>query len=347
MVKISYPLIGDYDIAVNYLLKNLFGKDSIVSPPRITEKTKELGAKNSPNFVCNPFKYTLGTMIESLDMGADTLLQFGGGCRYGYYHELQRKILEDLGYKFKLINFISGGKAINIKKLLKEYKINYFKFLYHLFITIKIVKYMDIIDDYIRLNSCYEVVKGSFDTLRKRMLVDFSNTKGYIDLLKKYHSYKKQFKNVSKIKKDSIKIGIVGELYTLMEPMANYNIEKELINMGCSIKRFTNVSYLLFKKKRAVKRYLKNFFIKYRMGADALDNIYNTKYLCDNNYDGVIHIKSSFCTPEISAMPIISKVCKENDIPVIFFSMDLNNSETGIKTRLEAFYDMLEMRKNK
>ena len=37
----------------------------------------------------------------------------------------------------------------------------------------------------------------------------------------------------------------------------------------------------------------------------------------------------------------------EYDVPVIFFSFDALSSETGIKTRLEAFYDMLEMRKGK
>lgn len=346
-MKISYPLIGDYEVAIKYLLKNIFGEDSIISPPKITEKTKELGSKNSPNFVCNPFKFTLGTMSEALDEGANILIQFGGGCRYGYYHELQRKILEDLGYKFKLINLISGGKMINIFKLLKKCNINKFKFLYYYFVTTKIIKYMDNIDDYIRVNSCYEKTKGSFKKLRKEMLKDFSSTKGLFDIVKKYMHYKKLFKNIPKDNKDVIKIGIIGELYTLMEPMANYNIEEELINMGCSIKRFTNVSYLLFRKKRAVKRYLKNIFIKYRMGADALDNIYNTKYLCEHNYDGIIHIKSSFCTPEISAMPIINKVASKYNVPVIFFSMDLNNSTTGLKTRLEAFYDMLEMRKNK
>lgn len=344
-MKISYPLVGDYEVPVKYLLKNLFGEDSVISPPNITEKTKEIGGKNSPNFVCNPFKYTLGTMIEALDMGADTLLQFGGGCRYGYYHELQRQILEDLGYKFKLINFISGDNHININKLLKEYKVNRVKFIYRFFITIKMVNYMDKIDDYIRLNSCYEKEKGSFKKLKEEMLKDFSNTKGYISLLRKYLHYKRKFRRVKKDKKDVIKIGIIGELYTIMEPMANYSIEDELMKMGCSIKRFTNATYLLLKKKNAIKKYLKRLFIKYKMGADAVDNIYNTKYLCEHNYDGIIHIKSAFCTPEISAMPIINKVAQEYDVPVIFFSMDLNNSTTGITTRLEAFYDMLEMRK--
>ena len=61
----------------------------------------------------------------------------------------------------------------------------------------------------------------------------------------------------------------------------------------------------------------------------------------------IIHIKSSFCTPEIGAMPIINKIASLYNIPIIYFSFDTNTSETGIKTRLEAFYDMLEMRKNK
>ena len=74
--------------------------------------------------------------------------------------------------------------------------------------------------------------------------------------------------------------------------------------------------------------------------------IEGSKYLCLKNYDGIIHIKSSFCTPEIGAMPVINKVCNDYDVPVIFFSFDANTSEVGIKTRIEAFYDMIEMRKD-
>ena len=83
------------------------------------------------------------------------------------------------------------------------------------------------------------------------------------------------------------------------------------------------------------------------MGADASDNIARSLEMCEKGYDGIIHIKSSFCTPEIGAMPIISKISNNYNVPIIFFSFDANTSETGIKTRLEAFYDMLEMRKDK
>ena len=32
-------------------------------------------------------------------------------------------------------------------------------------------------------------------------------------------------------------------------------------------------------------------------------------------------------------------------MPIIYFSFDSQTSETGIKTRLEAFYDMLKIKK--
>lgn len=85
--------------------------------------------------------------------------------------------------------------------------------------------------------------------------------------------------------------------------------------------------------------------MKYTIGADGLDNIYRAKKLIDEGYDGLIHIKPFGCTPEVGAIPIIKKVCSDNKMPIIFFSFDTQTSEEGIKTRLEAFYDMLKMKK--
>jgi len=44
-------------------------------------------------------------------------------------------------------------------------------------------------------------------------------------------------------------------------------------------------------------------------------------------------------------MPIVAKVSEDYKIPVLYFSFDSQTSETGIKTRIEAFYDMLSMKK--
>ena len=206
---------------------------------------------------------------------------------------------------------------------------------------------MDIMDDYIRENIGFEVDKGSFLKLKKMMLNDFAECKGLFHLRRLYRKYKREFKKIKIDKpKDYIKVGLIGELYTLMEDNANYCVEYELAKHGIAIKRFTNVTYLLLKKRKKVRKYLKKMKnIKYRLGADALDNIYHTEYLCKKGYDGIVHIKSSFCTPEIGAMPLINKVAKDYDVPVIFFSFDTNTSKVGVETRIEAFVDMLKMKK--
>lgn len=349
---IGFPHMGDYHIPVKYLLNHILDV-TVMDNPKITNKTIETGSKYSPEFVCTPFKYTLGTLIECLENGADVLMQAGGGCRYGYYSELQEQILKDLGYNFTFINLVSCGQT-DLKKIYKDlknidHKFNPIKGMYHLFITSKMIKYMDIIDDYIRENIGFIEDKNIFLKLKRRMLKDFYHTKSYFDLRKKYHYYKKAFKKIPVNKpKNSIKVGIIGELYTIMEPFANYDLEMLLASYNIEVKRFTNVHYLLFEKSKKIKKYLEysKEYIKYKMGADAADNVARCKYLCENGYDGIIHIKSSFCTPEIGAMPIINKICKEHDVPVIFFSFDANTSEVGIKTRIEAFYDMIKMRRD-
>lgn len=346
---VAFPLMGNYYVPANFLFSKI-SRCKILKPPQITSKTIELGSKYSPDFLCTPFKYTLGTYIECLDMGADTLIQMGGGCRYGYYCELQEKILKDLGYNFNYYNLVTKGhtdikRIYNIMKEINP-KFNVLKSLYYLLITKKMVEYMDYIDNYIRENSAYgDTLK--FNECLNNMLEEFSIVKTYIGLRKKFNKYKKEIKSIEiKRPENNIKIGIIGELYTLMEPFANNNLESMLIKSGVEIKRFTNVTYLLFKKSKKSKKYLKKLKnIKYKMGADAMDNIYYTKYLIDNNYDGIIHIKSSFCTPEIGSMGIINKMCEDNNMPVLFFSMDANTSNVGFETRIEAFLDMIEMRK--
>lgn len=349
MHTIAFPKMADYDVPALYLFRHVTNYKII--KPIINLNTMESGSKHSPDFVCAPFKYTLGTLINGLELGADTLIQFGGGCRYGYYASLQEEILKKLGYEFKMYNLVTAGHT-DIKRIYKIIKeivpnIKLFRSIRYLIVAINMVKYMDLIDDYIRMNIGFEKEKGSFLKLKKEMLNSFYNCKGILDLDRLYLKYRRKFKKIKINKpKNYIKVGVIGELYTLMEDNANYSIEYELAKNGIAVKRFTNVTYLLFKKRKKVKKYLKKMKnIKYRLGADALDNIYHTEYLCKKGYDGIVHIKSSFCTPEIGAMPIINKVAKSYDVPVIFFSFDTNTSKVGVETRVEAFVDMIKMKR--
>lgn len=350
---ISFPHLGNYYIPISYLLKKLTSHEVKPSPP-ITKRTIELGSKYSPDFVCVPFKYNLGNFIEALENGANILMQAGGGCRYGYYAEVQEKILRDLGYEFDFLNLVSEDH-FTVKTLFQTFKklnpkLSFFKFAYYALLTILMIRYMDNIDQYIRLNIGFEKEENSFSNLQKEMLEHFSKTKGYLSLTKAYFHYKKKFKKLEIDKpKDCLKVGIIGELYTSMEPFSSFFLEKELAKMKIEVRRFTNVSYLLYQKKLRRKKMLNYIpeYCKYTIGADGMDNVYRSKLLINEGYDGLIHIKPFGCTPEIGAIPIIRKVCSDYKMPIIFFSFDSETSDTGIKTRLEAFYDMLKERKER
>lgn len=349
---ISFPHLGKYYHPIKNLLERLT-KLEVMVPPPITKKTKELGEKYSPSDVCIPFKYNLGNFIESLEAGATVLFQAGGGCRYRYYAEVQEQILRDLGYDFTFIKIVSKDK-IHIIELYKEFKIlnkdlSFFKFIYTFILTFFYILYMDKIDVLIRKNIGFASDKNDFINLQKKMYEEFSKCNHLSSLTKCYLKYKRRFKKlkISKPKK-CLRVGIIGELYTSMEHYSSYYLEEKLASMNIEVKRYTDLSYLLFKKALLRKHILRvsKRYCKYTLGADGLDNVYRTIKL-SKNYDGIIHTKPFGCTPEIGAIPIIEKVASEKKIPIIFFSFDSNTSEEGMNTRIEAFYDLIKYRKEK
>ena len=349
---ISFPHLGDYYIPISYLVKKITNTKVII-PPKITKKTITLGAKYSPDYVCVPFKYNLGNYIEALEKGANILLQAGGGCRYGYYAELQEKILQDLGYNFTFINLIHNNHISlrNVYKFAKKCnpKLKIVPFIYYLINTALMIIIMDKLSKYPRENMGFENKKNSFKNVTnslKRNLEYKKITPMY--LIKLYKKYKKKYKAITVNKPSNcLKIGLVGELYSLMEPFCSNNIEIKLAQKGIEVHRFTTLTYLLFQKKYRLKKLLRQGkkYLKYHLGADATESIVLSEKLAKKKYDGIVHIKSFGCTPELNAMPILEKVSNDYNIPILYFSFDAQDNETAIDTRIEAFADMLYQKK--
>jgi len=350
---ISFPHLGDYYIPIRKLLRNLTKMEVIPAPP-ITKKTIELGSKYAPDTVCVPFKYNLGNFIETLDEGATILFQAGGGCRYRYYAEVQEKILKDLGYKFHFFKLVSHDRVrvLETFRLFKQLNphLKFRTFIKEALHALCFIYYMDKIDEIIRKNIGFEKEKNSFKNLKKEMLNEMDKTHSTFALWRMYKKYKKKFRKLKVEKpKNTLKIAVIGELYTAMEPFSTYFLEEALASMNIEIKRFTNVSYLLWQKALVTKWLLfkSRKYCKYTLGADGLDNVYRVLYAKRHHFDGVIHTKPFGCTPEIGAIPIIQKAAQDASLPILFFSFDSQTSEEGIKTRLEAFYDLIKIRKEK
>ena len=117
-MRITFPHMVNSDRAISSHLRGM-GLDVVVPPP-CTRKTLELGARYSPEFVCLPLKLNLGNMLEALERGADTVLMAGGWgpCRFGYYAQVERDILEDLGHSFQMV--IIEAPDSNTFQLIKQ-----------------------------------------------------------------------------------------------------------------------------------------------------------------------------------------------------------------------------------
>lgn len=350
IIGLSY--ISDYDFLIKYLIEKLTNEKVVISSD--IKKTLELGSKYSPDGVCNTFKYIIGTFIEELENGANILVNSYNNCVYGYYFELQKKILEDLGYKFEFYTFSCTKLNIisNIYNLLKKFNSNLsiIKYIYNLFLGYIMIIFMNKIDKFISSNIGFEIKKGSFERIKKGMIKSFYNSKNLKILIKNYYKYKKKFKNIKIDKpKNCVKVGLIGNFYSQTVENKNYFIEKELANMNMVITRYNDLPFSFITKLFKEKYYLLKIrkYCKYKMNYNSMKNLSILISLINKKYDGIVYIRSVGCIPEIATMNIIDNICKDKNVPLMYLIFNEDTSELEIKTRLKAFKDMLIMNANK
>ncbi|MDL2318531.1 hypothetical protein LJC74_05580 [Eubacteriales bacterium OttesenSCG-928-A19] len=349
--KVTFPHFANYCVPVEYLVTNGLDLDYVVPPP-MTKHTLELGSRYSPDYACAPFKIHLGCYLEAIEKGADTLLQVSGACRLGYYGELHEQIIRDLGHEVDFFNmakvelkkpktvlqtFSALNPHISLKRLSST-----------LVTTLRMVDHIDDAEDYIRRNVGFEREEGEFDAvyaeaLKGMQLVETPKEMRYVA-----RHQMKQLKAVPVSKpKNPLRVGVVGEYYSIMDPFSSHDIEREMAKMGVMVERWMNVTNSLFHygEKDMLGRI--RGYSKYNMGATAMSTVERALKFARKGYDGIIHIKSFGCTPEMDAMPVLQNISADYKIPILYFSFDSQTADTGIQTRLEAFYDMITMRKGK
>lgn len=348
-VKLTFPHLGSYCVPIEHVFTAGLGVE-YVTPPPITERTLALGSRYSPDFVCSPFKYNLGNFIESIEAGANTLVQIGGVCRLGFYGELHEQIIKDLGYDVKFVNMAKArfDRPLTFYEQLKSInpKMSLAKAASAVLVSVKMVEYIDEAEDYIRKNIGFEKNAGSFDRIHIKFLSRLRGVKDRKELLTVYQDCMRELKAVEVEKpKSPLKVGVIGEYYTIMVPFSNHYIEKELAKKGVVVDRWMNLSNSLFHNRSKEQREKIHGYVKYNMGATCMSTIDRALYFAKKGYDGIIHVKSFGCTPEIDAVPVLQNISADYRIPIIYLSYDSQTSDEGINTRLEAFHDMILMLK--
>ncbi len=353
-MKVTFPHMGYMWICLKGMLEYL--EIETIVPPPCSKKTISLGSQHAPEFACMPLKLNLGNFMEAYELGADTIIMAGGcgPCRFGYYAQVEHKILCDLGYRYDLVVIEPPEKRIN-ELLSKIRRIAGNKSWMEIIRAVKFGYRKSRLVDELEMKAMKlrprETNKGATDICLKQAIAEIDRASTPDDLIIASKRANELMESVSTEDRPVIKIGLVGEIYTLLEPFANLDIDKKLGSLGVEIDRSIFLSEWindhlfmgLVKGIRSSKIYKKNAFpyLKHFVGGHGQETVGSAIYYHKLGYDGVIQVLPFTCMPEIVAQSILPSISQDTGMPVMTLIVDEQSGDAGITTRLEAFVDLL------
>ena len=171
-------------------------------------------------------------------------------------------------------------------------------------------------------------------------------------------AFNRAYKRIKKLEEDlypktgDIKIGLIGEIWTLCDPRANLNIIKKLQNLGCYVENSLPLSHfindgfkMLFSKKRKLLRKRARKIFPELLGGHAINSLENFISFAERGFDGIILIRPLSCSPEVFIETFINSLAEEYKMPLFIQNCDEINSETNLENRIECFIESIRLKK--
>lgn len=360
-MKITAPRVGHLWVA----LRTFFDKTGLpaVEPPPLSRRTVSLGVRYSPEWMCFPFKTVLGSFIEAIELGADTVVMAAGPnlCRLGYFARLEEQIIHDAGYPHVQVltfNWQEEGGIVGLARFLRRILGEDASWreiaglIKHGIQQVALMEELERRVHYLRprvedLAALNRIWRGAGDR------VSAAHTGEELK-----HARHELFSEVNalplKPNVDPLRVAIQGEFIMVLDPFHNMDIEDELGKRGVEVHRSTWIAewvkIWLFLEliglghgeqvKKAARPYLRR-----DVSGEAVRSLGETVLHAREGFDGVIHIQPFTCMPEITAQNIMPQVTRDHNIPVLPILMDEQMARAGFITRLEAFVDLMERRR--
>jgi predicted nucleotide-binding protein (sugar kinase/HSP70/actin superfamily) len=360
-MRIGIPQCGHAYIIAEALVQKLDnGENELIVPPPTSHRTLDLGVKYSPVEACLPFKLTLGNLIEACELGADTLIHARGTgvCRLGYYVKGQEQIIRDLGYDARFLTLdVSQHRIGSIMHLMKDLTNDtpWPKIIVALRFALGKLFALDKIEKVVHKVRAVELEKGTTNQIYREAIkaIGGAQTVGEVK-----NATKEYIKKLNQMPKDPtadpVKVSIVGEVFVVLDPFANMDIEMELGKLGVEVERTMSLSrwvkYRLFLNYLGVDEWKEVHeaampYLRRNVGGDGWESVGEKVVYGRQGYDGVIHLAPFTCMPEIVAQNIMPST--KEDIPVLTVLYDEQMARPGMITRLEAFVDLLKFRRKR
>jgi predicted nucleotide-binding protein (sugar kinase/HSP70/actin superfamily) len=331
---------------------------SYIAPSKPGPKTLKLGQELAPEGSCLPFCLVLGNMREALDNGADAVLMLGGSgpCRFGYFIYLAVQLLKDAGYEFEPLIIDRGHHLNNFTKLQQINRVSLPTLVQAVFFGWELLVSEEMLARIEREYTPLIIDRSGFAKIIAQARYELSIARTSKEIMAIRKVVKDYIRNTKIYALDNIlRVGLIGDIYTLLEPYANHQVEEYLCKHEVIVYREMSVSgwlpnlLLPWRTTSYRRELLKNAapYLGNSVGGFGLETVANAHIMRNTKADGLIQLFPMGCMPEIVARSALNKMCRDEKIPVLCVTMDQHHSKTGFETRLEAFLDMLYNRQQK
>ncbi|MFH1151056.1 MAG: CoA protein activase [Actinomycetota bacterium] len=353
-MKIAVPRMGNLPLVVEDLARR-FDLDYVETPPFNLE-TVELGAALAPEFACLPLKAVLGSFVQVLDLGADTLVMGGGHgpCRFGFYGEIQKRILDRMGREFRMIIVDPPSVSLRvffegIREVIPRRRAGAAALLRELSAAMAKAVVFDEMEKWALGCRGLATDPASVDAAleeSRRLLAPAMSRR---EVRSAREEILEVFEGVAvEREKPHLKVGLVGEIFVVLEPYFNFEVDTWLGRQGAVVERSCCISDTIYPggrnpvfghSDRRVARAAAPF-LTHEVGGDGLLSVGATVLFARRGFDAVVHLLPFTCMPEVIAKGVLSRVSSEMDIPVLSLSIDEQTGRAGVQTRLEALLDL-------
>lgn len=355
-MKVTYGHMGTSAVVFEMLLRDL--GHEVIAPKPPNRQTLTLGTRYAPEFACIPFKIVLGTYLEGVARGADTMVSGGGygPCRAGLYGELHSRILQDLGYSPQFIFFWPPlKKPFHFLKEIKRVKgKNSWRYLIH---SVKKAYFklskIDDLEIMAQKTRPLEVKHGSTTAAFKKVVgyLKSANTGKEIE-----EAYRSGLEILQAVPLNQgyvpLKVGVIGEIYVQLEPFANFYLEESLGEMGVEVRRSIYLTQytrneVMSNRGDMASRKLAFPYLAEKVGGHGQNSVGDVIRYAKQGYDGVVQLAPFSCIPEIVAKSLMPYLSSRFNIPVLTLFIDEQTANLGVVTRLEAFVDLMHQKREK
>lgn len=356
-MRATAPAFGLLRIPLRRFFRKL-GLD-YVEPPPIGPESRERGVALSPEQICLPFKLNVANYLDCIKAGADTIFIAGGRgpCRFGLYGTLQGPIVKRVAPAvdfvvvnqdnlLELVDRVDGVSPVHPGRLAM------LKWIGEGFRVLRAAEE--------NLERAYATAAAAarpaevWDLSRRneRALAHLDDPKRLPDLRRRI---REGYAGVARARTPDLRIGIVGEIYLLIEPQSNMDLRRRLAGFGARTETAIHISEWLLKlvkldlfarlpawrARRIARPYLTR-----EVGGKALHTVAATVDYARRGFDGVIHLTPFGCMPELVAQAALQRVAADFKFPILYLNFDEHAADTGLATRVEAFIDLLRMKRS-